>query len=279
MEITADTRRIVTLSKRPLPDQDHHFEFTVRVWDATNGTQIVSHQFDGFKLELLEDGRHALLQNLRLQSQLLNLHDGRILAQIATSNVLWGSLARFFPEQHRLLVQTLSRSGDQLPHLRSEVSALQLLDTTSQRIVATLELGSRAWTQGIPMAEISAVSSDGERFLLKCTFTEACRVWVWDTISGKHQELIGHSGRIHGTTFFPDGARLITGGEDGTVRIWDAETGRELLTLTHTSPVHRVVVPTDGRSILTVSQKWGAVLWTSAPWNMNVAATKEVTGR
>jgi len=37
--------------------------------------------------------------------------------------------------------------------------------------------------------------------------------------------------RVNAVAYSPDGARLVTGGSDGTVRVWDAASGQELVTL------------------------------------------------
>jgi WD40 repeat protein len=40
--------------------------------------------------------------------------------------------------------------------------------------------------------------------------------------------LRGHTGAVYSASFFPDGARVATSGDDGSIRIWDVLTGREL---------------------------------------------------
>ncbi len=41
-------------------------------------------------------------------------------------------------------------------------------------------------------------------------------------------ELAGHEGWVTSAQFSPDGARLVSGGEDGAVKVWDARDGKEL---------------------------------------------------
>jgi WD40 repeat protein len=41
----------------------------------------------------------------------------------------------------------------------------------------------------------------------------------------------GHTGPVFGVALSPDGKRIASGSDDGTVRVWDAATGKNLLTL------------------------------------------------
>ncbi|MDQ1740430.1 MAG: hypothetical protein QOE53_2082 [Pseudonocardiales bacterium] len=63
--------------------------------------------------------------------------------------------------------------------------------------------------------------------------------------------LFGHTGGVRAVVVSADGARIVAGGGDGTVRIWDAVTGECQATLVgHTGGVSAVAVSADGARIV-----------------------------
>jgi WD40 repeat protein len=59
-------------------------------------------------------------------------------------------------------------------------------------------------------------------------------VTIWDATTGQAiLTLKGHtSAGVYSVTFSPDGKRLVSGGDDQTVKMWDVQTGQETLTAT-----------------------------------------------
>jgi WD40 repeat protein/tRNA A-37 threonylcarbamoyl transferase component Bud32 len=77
-------------------------------------------------------------------------------------------------------------------------------------------------------------------------------VTVWDALKAEVLLVLkGHKGRVRSVAYSPDGSRLVTGSDDGTVKVWDAQNGNELLTLKgHTAGVKEVAFSSDGAAII-----------------------------
>src|SRR5436309_15711658 len=53
-------------------------------------------------------------------------------------------------------------------------------------------------------------------------------IHVWDVANGKKKYTLGHGQFVSSIAFSPDGSRLMSGGDGGTMIIWDIESGRRV---------------------------------------------------
>jgi WD40 repeat protein/transcriptional regulator with XRE-family HTH domain len=86
---------------------------------------------------------------------------------------------------------------------------------------------------------------------------------IWNTSTGqKLLTLRGHTTNVESVAFSPDGARIVTAGDDSTAKVWDSNTGVQLLTLYgHTDIVWGAAFSPDGARIVTVGGDRQIKVW------------------
>jgi WD40 repeat protein len=71
-----------------------------------------------------------------------------------------------------------------------------------------------------------------------------------------------HSDSVRSVAYSPDGRRIVSGSDDGTIKIWDAESGWEIRTLTgDNTSVYSVAYSPDGRRIVSGSKDGTIKIW------------------
>jgi WD40 repeat protein/DNA-binding SARP family transcriptional activator/class 3 adenylate cyclase/energy-coupling factor transporter ATP-binding protein EcfA2 len=104
-------------------------------------------------------------------------------------------------------------------------------------------------------------------------------VELWDAASGNRvAALPGHTASVTDMVFGPDGSRLATATEDGTVRVWDPESGEELVVLRgHDAVVGSVAFSPDGARLASVAADGLVRVWTLDVDELVEIAQRELT--
>jgi WD40 repeat protein len=91
--------------------------------------------------------------------------------------------------------------------------------------------------------------------------SQVAEVWDWGT--GEHLRALRHSGSVTQARFSPDGSRLATTSQDGTVRIWDPyrDASEPLVLRGHTGPVGAVAFSPDGSRLASRSADGTVCVW------------------
>ncbi len=143
--------------------------------------------------------------------------------------------------------------------LRGEAAHQRRL-VQEQLVRSYLERGQQALLGG----DVEAALESLEAAYRMGNRSPAVRFMMARARESKEAELVtlgGHAGQVWQATFSPDGARILTAGQDAAVHIWDPATGRELHALReHAPPVVAVWSP-DGE-IATADATGTIRLWT-----------------
>jgi WD40 repeat protein len=101
-----------------------------------------------------------------------------------------------------------------------------------------------------PKGPLLAAAADRQVILLEAGRAEPIAV------------LKGHRAPVNDAAFIPDGRRLATAGQDGTVRVWDCQTGQAAGTFEWpVGPVTAVAVAPDGLTAAAAGEAGRIVVW------------------
>src|SRR5207245_363283 len=97
-----------------------------------------------------------------------------------------------------------------------------------------------------------ALSPDGKRAAVSGAPGHSCVVYDLETKKELFR-LRGHANTVHTITFSPDGARILTGAADRTMRLWDSTSGKEVHKFdAHAGYVRGARFTPDGKTLVSV---------------------------
>ena len=128
----------------------------------------------------------------------------------------------------------------------------------------------------------SAVSKQYRRQYPGAPAIETGGLSTWPAIQNV---LEGHTASVKSVTFSPDGHRIVSGSDDGTIRVWDAETGEVVAGPFngHSDLVSSVAFSPDGHRIVSGSYDKTVRVWDAetgevveGPFNGHIKAAHSV---
>jgi WD40 repeat protein len=86
-------------------------------------------------------------------------------------------------------------------------------------------------------------------------------VKLWEAAGGPPVILRGHEGSVPSLALSPDGKRLASGGNDGTVRLWDVERQQGRIVLRHDGPVKNIAFSPTGALLASGGKDASIRIW------------------
>jgi WD40 repeat protein len=108
-----------------------------------------------------------------------------------------------------------------------------------------------------------AISPDGQWIAAAPRIAARIRVWNVETGTEVARNAVGHQDAVNDLRFSPDGSRIITASDDGTVRTWHGAQRQLEHVLRHDYIVRGVAVSPDGKRIASSSNDNTVRLWDS----------------
>jgi WD40 repeat protein len=163
------------------------------------------------------------------------------------------------------LIITQRAVGD--PTFQSEV---HLINAATGSVLRSHSLESPLWAvaidpQGKYLVAAGETSKDGQGK-------------IWDLASGQEiATLSGHTKAIKALAFSPDGKRLVSAGDDRTLKLWEVPNGQELVTLRgHRLSIGAIGFTPDGHRIISASGLDNAFMRPGLPMSQVPAAEVKI---
>jgi WD40 repeat protein len=231
---------------------------TVKLWEARTGREtrtLSRHIAEVGAVVFSPDGKRLASEGREGAVRLWDTGTGKEVLTISTISAHPRSKGRSRTKEVAFSGVAFSPDGLRLATADQEDKAV-VRDAATGRILLSIRVeGLRT----LGTAKVGPFSRDGKR-LATCLFNKAT---IWDAATGqKVTELRRNNFDFRALAFSPDGQRLASGGQEGTVLLWDVKTGQEALSLpVAKGHVEGVVFSRDGRYLAAAGRGGTVKVW------------------
>ncbi|TFK95195.1 WD40-repeat-containing domain protein, partial [Pterulicium gracile] len=218
---------------------------TVRIWDATTGTQVAKMKGHGdsvLSVAFSPDGTQIASSS---GDETMGIWDATTGAEVAMM------------EGHESCVYSVAFSPDGMRIASGSADlTVRIWDATTGTQVAKMKgHGDSVLSVAFSPDGTQIASSSGDETM-----------GIWDATTGAKVAMMeGHGDSVSSVAFSPDGMRIASGSADLTVRIWDATTGTQVAMMEgHKSCVYSVAFSPDGTQIASGSDDSTVRIWDAA---------------